>query len=430
MLGQKIDKENHLSEAEIREVSSQALSKINFSGKRVLIIIPDSTRTVPLPLFFRIFTNELQVRTKTLDFLIALGTHPPMSDEKINLLLGITGEERKSKYPRTKILNHQWDNPDALTEIGKITAEEVHQISRGLLQEEVTVEINKTIFDYDHLIILSPVFPHEVVGFSGGYKYFFPGIAGAKVLHFFHWLGALITNPVINGTKDTPVREIVNKAASFVNIPTTCITLTMKSQNVAGLFVGEVEESWSQAADLSKEINIVYKDRPFHKVLAVAPPMYDDIWTAGKCMYKLEPIVADGGTLIIYAPHIDEVSYTHGKLIDEVGYHTRDYFLKQMDKFENVPRAILAHSTHVKGIGTFEEGVEKPRVEVVLATAIPEERCKRINLGYLNPDSIRSEEYADREQEGILLVRKAGEVLYRLSDGSVPRIEALYKRKR
>jgi len=150
--------------------------------------------------------------------------------------------------------------------------------------------------------------------------------------------------------------------------------------------------------------------------------MYDDIWTAGKCMYKLEPVVADGGELVIYAPHVDEISYTHGRILDRIGYHVRDYFLKQMGRFRDVPRGVMAHSTHVKGIGTFENGVERPRVNVVLATAIPQERCRRVNLGYRDPATIDIEEYRDREDEGVLLVPKAGEMLYRLADGSVPRI--------
>jgi nickel-dependent lactate racemase len=144
--------------------------------------------------------------------------------------------------------------------------------------------------------------------------------------------------------------------------------------------------------------------------------MYDDIWTAGKCMYKLEPVVADGGTLIIYAPHVREISATHGSVIEEVGYHTRDYFLKQWDRFKHHPWGVLAHCTHVKGIGTFEHGVEKPRVEVVLATQIPPEACARVNLGYLDPDAVHPDDYANREQDGVLYVPKAGETLYRLTN--------------
>jgi hypothetical protein len=146
----------------------------------------------------------------------------------------------------------------------------------------------------------------------------------------------------------------------------------------------------------------------------MSPEMYDDVWTAGKCMYKLEPVVADGGELIIFAPHVTEISYTHGKILDEIGYHVRDYFLEQWDRFKNVPRGILAHSTHVKGIGAYRDGVETPRVNVVLATRIPRERCERVNLGYLDPDSVNPTEWEGREDEGILLVPNAGEKLHRL----------------
>jgi hypothetical protein len=138
------------------------------------------------------------------------------------------------------------------------------------------------------------------------------------------------------------------------------------------------------------------------------------LWTGGKCMYKLEPVLADGGELIIYAPHITEICVSHGKTIEAVGYHCRDYFLKQWDRFKDYPWGVLAHSTHVYGIGTFENGVEHPRARVTLATGIPRETCEKINLGYRDPATIDVEEFAGREDEGVLLVRKAGEMLYHL----------------
>jgi nickel-dependent lactate racemase len=190
-----------------------------------------------------------------------------------------------------------------------------------------------------------------------------------------------------------------------------------------GIFIGDCKEAWEKAADLSAKVHIVYKDKPFKTVLGIAPQMYDEIWTAGKVMYKLEPVVADGGTLIIYAPHIKEISYTHGAMIEKLGYHTRDYFLKQWDKFKSFPGGAMAHCTHVKGIGTFINGVEKPRVNVVLATGISREQCKRVNLGYMDPSQIEIENYEGKEDKGILVVHHAGETLYRLSDGSVPRIK-------
>ena len=147
------------------------------------------------------------------------------------------------------------------------------------------------------------------------------------------------------------------------------------------------------------------------------PKLYDDLWTAAKGMYKMEPAIADGGEVIIYAPHINEISYTHGKIIDRIGYHVRDYFLKQWDKFKDEPTGVLAHSTHLRGVGTYENGVEKPRIKVTLATRIPRERCERVNLGYLDPDAINFEDWQNREDEGILFVPKAGEMLYRLKEG-------------
>ena len=125
-------------------------------------------------------------------------------------------------------------------------------------------------------------------------------------------------------------------------------------QAESSLALGDTLEAWEKAADLSNEVHIIYKDKPYKTILGLCPQMYDDIWTAGKVMYKLEPIVADGGTLIIYAPHISEVSYTHGPAIEAIGYHCRDYFLKQWERFERVPGGILAHSTHLRGLGSYD----------------------------------------------------------------------------
>jgi nickel-dependent lactate racemase len=188
------------------------------------------------------------------------------------------------------------------------------------------------------------------------------------------------------------------------------------SQELVGLFAGTPETAWDQASDLSRQVHITYKDKPFHTVLSCAPAMYDELWTAGKCMYKLEPVLADGGELIIYAPHLREVCVSHGEHIEAIGYHCRDYFLKQWDEFKHLPWGVLAHSTHVRGIGTFENGVEKCRIQVTLASQIPPEKCRRINLGYRDPSTIRPEEFANRETEGVLLVPKAGEMLFQLNN--------------
>lgn len=407
-----------LSEEEARDLVVQGFAGVKVKGKRVLVVIPDGTRTAPLPLFFRLFHEVIGGEVAALDYLIALGTHQPMDEEAINRLVGVMAQERQGKYAGVNVFNHRWDLPGTFATIGSITADEIEEITGGLMRQDVPVALNRMIFDYDQLVICGPTFPHEVIGFSGGYKYFFPGIGGPEVINFTHWLGAVITIMKIIGVKDTPVRRVVNRAASFVKVPTVCFSMVVKGEELAGLYVGPAEEAFSAAADLSARLHITYADRPYRRVLSVMPKMYDDIWTAAKGMYKLEPVVADGGEVVIYAPHITEVSYTHGKVIDQIGYHTRDYFLKQMERFKDVPGGVMAHSTHLRGIGTYDaqSGLERPRIGVTLATGIPEERCRRINLGYLNPATIDPAEWEGREDEGILLVKKAGEMLYRLRE--------------
>ena len=385
-----------------------------FRGRRILVIVPDGTRSAPIGLIFKALFDQIGAVVAQLDVIIALGTHQPMTEEAICGRLEISMAERRVRYGKVVFHNHAWNNPAALQEIGVIDRSEIGQLTGGLFAIDVPVEINRLIFNYDQLIIIGPVFPHEVVGCSGGNKYLFPGISGPRILNFFHWLGAVVTNPMIIGNKWTPVRRVVDRAGAMVQIPKLCFCLVTEGQDLAGLYAGTPEAAWDAASDLSRQLHITRKEHPFHTILSCAPPMYDEIWTGGKCMYKLEPVLADGGELIIYAPHIREVCLTHGRTIMEVGYHCRDYFLKQWDRFKDHPWGVLAHSTHVYGLGSFENGVETPRARVTLATAIPEEVCRKINLGYRDPQSIRVEDFANREEEGVLLVPKAGEMLFQL----------------
>ncbi|MEI6564012.1 MAG: lactate racemase domain-containing protein [bacterium] len=407
-----------MSSSEADLICRNAFRDWTVEGKRVLVVIPDHTRSCPLGMMFR-HVQAAAAGARALDFIVALGTHPAMSMEQIYHRVEITEAEHKSLYPKTRFFNHDWKNPAALMEVGRFTRKEVAEMTADRFEMDVSVTVNRMINDYDMLVILGPVFPHEVVGFSGGNKYLFPGIAGQEILDFFHWLGAVITNPMIIGNKWTTVRNVVDRAAALLKVERRALCMVVRGNDLAGLYAGVPEKAWADAADLSRQIHLEFKDKPFHTVLSCAPVMYDDLWVGAKCMYKLEPVVADGGTLIIYAPHIKEVSVTHGALIEEIGYHTRDYFVKQWDRFKHYPWGVVAHSTHVRGIGTYEGGVEKPRVNVVLATGIPESVCRKINLGWMDYRTVNAADYLNREAEGILYVPKAGEILYRLKNAPV-----------
>ncbi len=392
-----------------------------FTNQRVLVLIPDHTRSLPLPFLFRALVDVLR-DAKQLDFMVALGTHPALSEESLHKLVGITVEERRTAFKHVGLLNHAWDMPSALISLGIMDQDEIRQLAgvnwHSSLPDKVDIRINTAALEYDHLLILGPTFPHEVVGFSGGAKYLFPGISGPDMINATHWLGALAEVVGTIGIKDTPVRAMIHAAAARLPTPVTLIALVVEGLGLSGLFIGDYLSAWSEAADVSAQRHIRWVSKPFERVLSCAPPMYAELWTAGKAMYKLEPAVAIGGEVIIYAPHLDAVSLAHGKYIYEVGYHILPYFLNDWERFKNIPLGVLAHSTHVRGSGVMENGIEKPNVKLTLASKISADDCARLNLGYLDPSKVNIEDWKDQEDQGVLYVQKAGEILYRLVGSS------------
>jgi len=413
------DSDRTLEPEQVRNALHSALAGA-FAGQKVLVLIPDHTRSMPLPFLFRAVVDILR-DARRLDFMVALGTHPPLSPSQLEHLVGITPEERQSAFGRLGLSNHAWDTPDALTKLGVISGGEVRQIAgerwHPSLPGDVEVRIHRAALEHDHILILGPVFPHEVVGFSGGAKYLFPGISGPEMIHATHWLAALSGVVGTIGIKDTPMRTLIHAAAALLPTPVTLAALVVEGDGLSGLFVGDPVEAWSAAADLSARRHIRWCREPFQKVLSCASPMYDELWTAAKAMYKLEPAVAAGGEVIVYAPHLEVVSRVHGRYIYETGYHILPYFLDQWERFRHIPLGVLAHSTHVRGSGRMENGVELPNVRVTLASKISPEDCARLNLGYQDPAAIDVRLWQHREEEGILYVPKAGEILYRLEQG-------------
>ncbi len=404
--------ERHICEAEAHAILAEALTALAPDARRVLVIIPDATRTAPIPLFFRLLCELLSPRTEALDFLVALGTHPPMSEEALQKLVGVTAEERTAKYGNVGIFNHRWDLKGQLITLETIQASEIGAITGGRLSLAIPVTINRMVLNYDTLLICGPTFPHEVAGFSGGNKYFFPGISGPDMIHVTHWIGALLTSRALIGTHDTAVRALIDRAARCIPRRRLCASLVVCGDALQGLFVGSPEEAWRAAADLSCRLHIRWVDKRYRRALAVIPAMYDDLWTGAKGMYKLEPVIRDGGEIVLYAPHIDNISYTHGKVLNQIGYHGTAYFVKQWEHFRHYPWAVLAHSTHVRGEASFAAGVETPRIRVTLASRVPHAQCDRLGLGYLEPGAVDLAAWQGREDT--LFVPKAGEQLYRL----------------
>ena len=248
--------DRYLGSDDIRRIVRAALDPLALDGRRVLVIIPDGTRTMPMPMMFGVLEETLGPRVAALDYLVALGTHQPMSDQQLSRLVGRT--VAGGRVDRSRIFNHRWDDPATFVTLGTIPASEIAALTGGLFARDVEVSLNRLILDYDHLIICGPVFPHEVAGFSGGHKYFFPGIAGQGIIDFTHWLGAIITSAEVIGTSRTPVRAVIDRAAGFIDRPTTCLSLVVTHEGLAGLYAGPVGEAWEAAVALSARTHIVY----------------------------------------------------------------------------------------------------------------------------------------------------------------------------
>ncbi|WP_222195113.1 lactate racemase domain-containing protein [Modestobacter italicus] len=401
-----------LAEDEVAGFVAAQLAEQDLDGRSVCVVIPDATRSCPLPLLLGAVHRALAGRVSRLTALVALGTHAPMTTVQLARHLG---GDPATRYPGMEVRNHEWADPATFVSLGVIPAERVAELSEGRLAEGVDVRLNRAVVEHDVALVVGPVFPHEVVGFSGGNKYFFPGVAGQEIIDLSHWLGALITSADIIGTRGiTPVRALIDEAAALIPARTLALCLVVQSGTGAlhAAAFGEPRAAWAAAAGVSAETHVRYLDAPVRRVLSVMPEKYDDIWTAAKGFYKLEPVVADGGEVVLYAPHITEIAAMHPE-IEEIGYHCRDFFVGQWERYRHLHWGVLAHSTHLRGAGTWDpEHGERSRVRVTLATGIPEDVVRRANLDYLDPADVDVEAWAADGET--FVVPDAGEVLFRL----------------
>jgi nickel-dependent lactate racemase len=413
--------EQVLTSEQAHEFVQDQLAAADLTGRSVCVIVPDGTRSGPLPLLLGAVHQALHGRASRVTVLVALGTHAEMTPAQLARHFGCAAGELAATYPDVDIRNHRWWEPATFVDLGAIPAARIRELSGGRLDQAVPVRLNRAVAEHDVALVLGPVFPHEVVGFSGGNKYFFPGVGGQEVIDVSHWLGALITSRDIIGARGTtPVRALIDEAAAMVPAERLVFSVVVRpgrdgapADSLHSISFGDPIASWAAAADVAARTHVRYLDQPVRRVLSVIPPKYDDLWTAAKGFYKVEPIVADGGEVVIYAPHITEISRMHPE-INEIGYHCRDYFLANWERFSRYHWGVLAHSTHLAGAGHYDSaGGERLRVKVTLATSIPREVVEGANLGYQDPESVDVAHFAD--EPGALVVPDAGEVLFRLA---------------
>ncbi len=407
-----------LSPGELREIVRGALLSIG-PGARVLAIIPDKTRDDNTDLLFPFASEALAERgAEQFDALVAQGTHMPMTEEEKRAKVGLSGGAAAPLLGR--IYDHQWNDPEELVQVGELSAERVGELTGGLITQSVAVNLNRLLApgQYDTVLIFGATVPHEVAGFAGGAKYFFPGVAGPDLTHATHWLGALASIENVIGRVETPTRHMIEAAADFVPARVISINSVVTRGDdgrlrTHALFCGDFRGALRAAAEVSRHVHIRYTGRKYKRVVALLDEHYDELWVGGKASYKLGGIIEEGGELIIYAPHLRAISDTHGLLIEKYGYAPLDR-VREMVALSSELRAnlaVAAHLAHVSYAGSRDAaGRVVPRYKITMASALDEATCRRVNLGFLDHREFRREDYDD--DPDTLVVERAGRDLY------------------
>lgn len=405
-----------LTAADMQPIVDDALESIA-PGARVLAIVSDRTRDDNTPELFPLISQALaRAHAAALDVLIAQGTHVAMSEADKRAKIGAG----MAPIPLLgTIFDHHWDRDSELTTLGTIGADVIAEETGGLLRESVSIRLNRRLApgQYDVVLVIGATVPHEVAGFAGGAKYFFPGVAGPELTHLTHWLGALATIERVIGRVDTPTRRLIEAAAAFVPIPVIAFT-TVSTRDESGLktralFAGDLRATVRRAAEISQQVHVRYTGRRYKRVVAILDDHYDELWVGGKASYKLGSVIDRGGELIIYAPHLSSISATHGALIEKYGYAPLER-VRDMVEGSDELRAnlcVAAHLAHVSYAGDRgEDGVVTPRYQITLAANLPETTCRKVNLGYLDMRTFNPGAY--RNDPETLVVDNAGRDLY------------------
>lgn len=406
-----------LTPDELRSIVEEALDGIA-DGSRLLAIIPDKTRDDNTHLLFPMAAEVLAAKGNSrLDALVAQGTHSAMSDaEKFAKI----GGDKNSIPNLGTIHDHRWDRIDELVTIGELPAEEVGRLTGGLFDEPIPLQLNRLAAgsEYDLILIFGATVPHEVAGFAGGAKYFFPGISGPALTHKTHWLAALATIEKIIGRVETPTRHMIEAAADRIATPIVNFTSVISRTDddvlrTHALFAGDFRISLRRAADISREVHIKYTGRKYRRVVALLDGHYEDLWLGGKASYRLGGVIEEGGELIIYAPRLRCISETHGRDIERFGGYAPIEIVKDLVAQSGELQAnlcVAAHLAHVSYAGRNYDGRFLTKYRITLASQVDREMCERVNLNYMALSDLNLVDH--QGDPDTLIVERAGRDLY------------------
>ena len=340
-----------MSDEELKAALEKSLKNHDKALKKVLIIPPDYTRLYSGAGKIVAYYYDMLKESCHIDIMPAVGTHEAMSEKEVRDFFG-------KEVPFESVLEHNWRND--VIKIGEVPKEFVAQVSEGLVENKINVEINKKLLDksYDLIISIGQVVPHEVVGMANYSKNIFVGCGGRDIINQSHMLGAFYGAERMMGKDNTPVRKVFDYAEERLipDIPLmyvlTVTTNTGHDTNIHGLFVGRKRGIFEEAVSLSQEKNITFVDKPLKKIVAFLDEReFKTTWVGNKSIYRSRMALADGGELIVLAAGIRRFGEDSGndEIIRKYGYPGRKKVLSLVKNNEDLQNNLSATAHLIHG---------------------------------------------------------------------------------
>jgi nickel-dependent lactate racemase len=351
--------EVNISDAELRQMIVDSLARIAIKPEKVLLIPPDYTRFNSYAGPITAMVYEILAASCHIDIIPALGTHVAMTEKEIRSMFG-------PKIPLECFKVHDWRND--IVKKGTVSGELIREWSEGRVDYDVNIEVNKILFeDYDLILSIGQIVPHEVVGMANYTKNIMVGVGGSDIINKSHFLGAAYNMERIMGQADSPVRKLFNYGVNeFLSDLPIYYMLTVMARNNAsgkmemrGFFVGDDEEAFLEACKVSQQTNLELLDKALDKVIVyLDPEEFKSTWLGNKAVYRTRMAIADDGELIVLAPALREFGEDKeiDRLIRKYGYHGTPATLKAVDENPELAGNLsaAAHLIHGSSEGRFK----------------------------------------------------------------------------
>ena len=345
---------------EKRALLQEALLKLGGIPKKILVIPPDITRLHSNAGELTRILYELwdTANGTTFDILPAIGTHAPMTEPQIAEMYG---DLSKATYHV-----HHWRT--GLYHFGEVPSEFIHEVSEGKLDYSIPVAVNRHLVegDYELIISVGQVIPHEVIGIANGFKNVLIGAGGVEMINKSHFLGAVDGMERLMGRTDTSVRRVLNyahmhylKQLGIVYVMSVMDVDTNSNRIMRGLYIGDDARTFETAAELSRNVNMTFLDEPLKKVVVhLDPREFRSTWLGNKAIYRTRMAMADDGELIIIAPGLREFGEDAeiDRLIRKYGYCGTPATLKAVEENSELQDNLsaAAHLIHGSTEGRFK----------------------------------------------------------------------------